>query len=233
MILIYKLLLALLPVLLMLYYVYHKGEGNQILSKVLVASFIGGFMLMLPTHLISIILYEVGLYTKGDQTVSETLWRMFITGAMLEELLKFGVFIVTLKFAYKPRGGGVVVIAAFVGLGFASDENLLYIMTSDNWVATGIARALLSVTDHFSYGVVMGALYFYAYHCHKAGFIVYPLALILPISLHWLGNAILITPALDEWDIVLAPVWSITLFVLACRLIKKTCEISGQMNALV
>lgn len=213
-------LLAQFPVLLMLYYIYHKGEGRIVPFKVLVVAFIGGIMSVLPIHRICEMLYEAGLCTctKDCQTTSETLWNTFVTAALLEELLKFCVLIVILKCAYKPRGGGVVVIAAFVGLGFAYVENLIYIMFSDNWLATGIARALMSVTDHFSYAVIMGTLYFYACHCHKARFLLYPLALLLPICLHWSGNAIL---KISGWSVILTPVWSITLFVFSCKLIKK------------
>ena len=73
----------------------------------------------------------------------------------------------------------------------------------------------------------MGSLYFYAQHNGNTRRILYVLALIIPICLHWLDNAILMIPELDRWDIILAHVCSITLFVCANRLIKKVREDLG------
>jgi RsiW-degrading membrane proteinase PrsW (M82 family) len=52
-----------------------------------------------------------------------------------------------------------IVYAAAVSLGFAGLENVMYLFSSDDWVSTGIARALFSVPGHCFFGILMGYYY--------------------------------------------------------------------------
>ena len=52
-----------------------------------------------------------------------------------------------------------IVYAAFISLGFACLENLMYVIGSDTFgsaITTGVMRALLSVPGHFLFAVIMG-----------------------------------------------------------------------------
>lgn len=216
-----KLLLAIIPVLLLLWYIYHKGEGKQIKTKVLIWAFIGGYTLVLPiVDIVSDKLQNLGVYVSDVEITFDILWEMFVEAALLEELLKFCVLSFILKYFYKQKGSGIVVVAAFVGLGYAYMENLCYIVPEDNWLAVGVLRALLSVPIHFCYAVIMGSLCFYAQYCHNAKVVLYSLALILPICLHWLGNAIIIIPELDRFQLVLKFIWCAVLMICSVRIIK-------------
>lgn len=222
---VYKTLLAIIPVLLLLGYIYCKGNGKSIPSKQLMWAFWTCFLF--PLEYFTNLLDDTGIYVDNYQTTSEELWKMFITGACAEEILKFIILCLILKVFHFDGRYRIVIVSAFIGLGFACSENLLYIYTSDNWLFLSIMRAVLSVPNHFSYAIIMGCLYFFAQHNGKTRGILYSLALIIPICLHWLNNAIKMVPELDGWDIILAPVCSIMLFVFADRLIKKVREESG------
>lgn len=222
---VYQTLLALIPVLLLLGYIYHKGNAKNIPTKQLMWAFWTSFLF--PIGYFTDLLDNTGIYVDNYQTVSEKLWKMFITGACAEEMLKFIILCLILKVFHFDGRYRIVIVSAFIGLGFACSENLLYIYTNDNWLFLSIIRAVISVPDHFSYAIAMGSLYFYAQHNGKTRRILYVLALVIPICLHWLGNAIVMIPELDIWDIILGPVCSITLFVCANRLIKKVREDQG------
>ena len=115
MIFICKLLLAIISVLLLLWYIYHKGEGKQIKIKVLIWAFVGGYTLVLPiVDIVSDKLQNLGVYVSDVETTFDILWEKFVEAALLEELLKFCVLSFILKYFYKQKGSGIVVVAAFV-----------------------------------------------------------------------------------------------------------------------
>ena len=82
----------------------------------------------------------------------------FIVTALVEEL---GKYIVLKKFSWNHSGFdytvGAVVYAVTVSMGFATLENLLYMIDAD--IITGIVRAVLSVPGHAIDAVFMGVFY--------------------------------------------------------------------------
>ena len=82
-------------------------------------------------------------------------YSAFIEAGFCEELCKF--IILFLFFWWNKNFNEYmdgIVYAAFVGLGFACVENILYVFQGG--VGTGIVRALLSVPAHFLFAVIMG-----------------------------------------------------------------------------
>src|SRR5258707_262324 len=60
-----------------------------------------------------------------------------------------------------------IVYAVSVSLGFAGLENILYVMNSENGVATGIMRMFTAVPAHATFAVLMG--YFMGIAKHEKG----------------------------------------------------------------
>jgi RsiW-degrading membrane proteinase PrsW (M82 family) len=90
-----------------------------------------------------------------------------------------------------------IVYAAFVSLGFASLENVLYVFAQDTFASalmTGSVRAVLSVPGHFLFGVAMG--YFFALAKfqpeHRKRNLL--LAYLVPMLLHGTFDALLMIP---------------------------------------
>ena len=80
-----------------------------------------------------------------------------------------------------------VVYASMVALGFAAFENVFYVLQGG--MATAIARAILSVPGHLSWGILMGVFYGQAKVCERAGDTAGKnramlLALVIPVLLH-------------------------------------------------
>lgn len=80
-----------------------------------------------------------------------------------------------------------VVYGAMVALGFAAFENVFYVLQGG--LATAIARAILSVPGHLSWGIIMGVFYGQAKVCERAGDTAGKmrsmiLALVLPVLMH-------------------------------------------------
>ena len=70
-------------------------------------------------------------------------------------------------------------------------ENIAYIIPKAEWISVAIARAIVSIPDHFVYAIIMGyfiskALYFLKNG--KAKFINYILAFMIPVFMHWISN---------------------------------------------
>ncbi|HEV8513979.1 MAG TPA: PrsW family glutamic-type intramembrane protease, partial [Cyclobacteriaceae bacterium] len=91
------------------------------------------------------------------QSVSEQALHAFILVAFIEEFSKF-IFVRWVLYPNKnfnePFDG--IVYAVSVSLGFAGLENILYVMNSENGVATGIMRMFTAVPAHATFAVLMG-----------------------------------------------------------------------------
>lgn len=83
--------------------------------------------------------------------------RAFVGTALPEELCKFMVvyWIATRHEDYE-RPVDALVLAVAVALGFATFENLLYLVRSDDWSRTAVARAMTAVPSHVINAMLMG-----------------------------------------------------------------------------
>ena len=147
------LLIALAPCLFLLWYFYYRDRYEpEPKNKILKIYFIGALM-VLPAALC-----EYALIT-GLQYIASGIVSIFIMSfiiiAPIEELVKY--FTVR-RWIYRSiefnevMDGIVYTVAA--SLGFATVENLLYVL--QHGVAVGIARAFLAVPGHAFFGAIMG-----------------------------------------------------------------------------
>ena len=92
----------------------------------------------------------------------------FLEAAIPEEFGKLLVLLcILLRHEDLRRPIDAIALTVFVGLGFATIENIYYVLSSDNWTETAMLRALTAVPMHATVGVLMG--YF------AALYIVHPL----------------------------------------------------------
>jgi RsiW-degrading membrane proteinase PrsW (M82 family) len=162
----------------------------------LLHTFIYGAILTFPILFIQHVLEEEHVFS------SIFIQHALVTSA-LEEFFKWLVLIVAI---YKhidfddPYDG--ILFGASVSLGFATVENILYLLTFG--VNEAFLRALLPVSSHALFGVVMG------YYLGRAKFL--PMkkarvemfyALLAPVFLHTIYNSILITTGFKLIFIVL------------------------------
>jgi len=182
--------LALLPVFLLGLYIYFRDANREPILEVLKAFVAGILVVPLVLLLHSVLPTEI-----FDQT---PFLRAFVSAATFEECSKFlllYLFIWHNDDFDEPFDG--IVYAAFVALGFAFLEDLMYILESSNPLVTGVMRAFTAVPAHFFFGIIMGfqfGLAKFVPAAYKPWRLM--LAIVLPIIFHGIYDYLLMQA---EW----------------------------------
>lgn len=136
-------------------YIYLKDKYEREPIRLVVLSFFLGFVSIVVTLAISIPVNWLVPIDEKDMT--EQAVHAFLLVALIEEFSKF-IFVRWVLYPNKnfnePFDG--IVYAVSVGLGFAGLENIMYVMNSDNGVATGLMRMFTAVPAHATFAVLMG-----------------------------------------------------------------------------
>ena len=156
----YILFAALAPVGMLLYYIYRKDEYQQEPVAEILKAFGLGVLSVFVSLLISLPLGVIGLYPDEQVTIWDGIATSFFGAAIPEEIAKFLLFwLFVRRNKYFDEHMDGIVYAAAVSLGFAGLENIMYLFSSDNWIGTGVVRALFSVPGHCFFGILMGYYY--------------------------------------------------------------------------
>lgn len=147
------LIISVLPAALLMVLIYFQDKYQKEPLKSLIKAFFGGVLAVIFTLITGIIIeYTIGLIPILNQTV---FYDSFITAGIPEELCKFLVF---MMFIWRDKNFDEyfdgIVYACFISLGFATIENIMYVIP--NGIGTGVVRALISVPGHFLFGVILG-----------------------------------------------------------------------------
>lgn len=156
----YILIAALAPVAMLLYYIYRKDEFQKEPVKEVLKAFGLGVASIFVSLMISGPFGAMGLYPAEQVTVWDGIAISFFGAAIPEEIAKFLLFwLFVRRNKYFDEHMDGIVYAAAISLGFAGLENIMYLFSSEDWVSTGIVRALFSVPGHFFFGILMGYYY--------------------------------------------------------------------------
>lgn len=175
--------LAIAPGLALFSYFYLRKQIAKEPSRTLFHTFIYGAMMTFPILFIQHVFEE-------EEIFSHVFFRdvMFTSG--LEEFFKWLILLIAIyrHVEFQDAYDGIL-YGASISLGFATVENVLYLLTYGTDIA--FVRALLPVSSHALFGVVMG------YYVGKAKFvpaqnkkILLFMAFIAPYSLHFIYNGI-------------------------------------------
>ena len=162
-----KLLLALLPAAVLFAYTWWVDRYKKEPPAQLAKGFLYGILSAFAAVFLASVFEWTGLDVDPgpDDSVGMHMRHAFFAAAIPEESVKLMMiwFLLRKNPFFDERLDGIV-YAVSVGLGFASIENVLYLMLEEESVAaTGIMRGLFAVPGHFCYAVIMG--YFYSrYH---------------------------------------------------------------------
>jgi len=187
--------LALIPVIGLLIFVYLKDRKEKEPFGLLVALFFAG-MATIVTALIGEGVGEavLGLIFPKESVLFQIISAIFIVG-FWEEMGKFLVlWLITWKNKHFDYSYDAIVYSIFVSLGFACFENIAYVFTSG--VGTAVARMLTAVPGHACFAVFMGFFYSKAKYASLTGKKSAAgrnilLAMIVPILVHGVYDAIL------------------------------------------
>ena len=145
--------LAVLPVVLLLWFIYKKDphpEPRKVLSKVFLFGCLTAIPVIICEIIADLILESVDTSTYGNLFLS-----VFFGVGLIEEFFKWGVVrLLCFKDKEFDETYDAIVYAAFSSLGFACVENILYVV--EGGFGVGIGRALLSVPGHACFGIAMG-----------------------------------------------------------------------------
>lgn len=148
------LIVAIAPGLALLLFFYLKDKYEKEPLKLLIKLFILGALILFPTAFIEIYLKNLGLDTGSSNLLSKFV-SVFFGIALVEEFFKF---IILIFFAYRnvnfnePYDG--IMYSVTVSLGFATLENILYVLKGG--LGVGILRAFSAVPGHAIFAVFMG-----------------------------------------------------------------------------
>ena len=216
--------IAVLPVVILMVFIYRQDKYQKEPVKSLAKAFIGG-MMAIPLDIVIVTGIDSAL---GNSAIANTVFfSAFLEAGIPEELSKFLIFMLLIwrDKNFDEYFDGIV-YATFIGLGFACIENLEYVFSYG--FQTGVVRALLSVPGHFLFGVVMGYFFSMAkFHHNKRG--IYLISgLLLAMLAHGLFDWLLMVASVLPFVggiIYIVFIWGdIKLWKLGLRYINKQQE---------
>jgi len=202
---------AIAPGLALFSYFYLRNQISAEPSRTLFHTFIYGAILTFPI-----------LFIQHVFMVENIMQSSFINNVLfsssLEEFFKWFILVMAIYQHVEfddPYDG--ILYGASISLGFATVENILYLLTYG--LDTAFLRAILPVSSHAIFGVVMG------YYLGRAKFAqsensrpLLFVALIAPIGLHMMYNGIL---ALEKITIYFMVPFMLFLWWLCLAKVKK------------
>ena len=197
------LLTALLPIVILVYYISYKDKRSPEPTGQLVKAFLFGVLSAPLSFCVSVPLGVFGVYPVEAIDILGSVSTAFFGAAVSEEIAKFVMLWLLLrKNPYFDEKMDGIVYAVCVSLGFAALENVLYLFSNvEDFLSVGISRAIFAVLGHFCFGILMGYYYSLAKFYSKASMRNKALILIAPIIVHVLYDSIIfiadVTPAVS------------------------------------
>lgn len=205
---------AIAPGLALLSYFYLRNQMETEPRRSLFHAFIYGTIITFPILFIQFILEE-------EQAFTNPFFIHVIFTSSIEELMKWLIiFAVVLRHVEFDDPYDGVLYGAAVSLGFATVENVIYLLSFG--IDQAFMRALLPVSSHALFGVVMGYYYGkgkFSSDSIQKKFIV--LALFAPLILHMIYNSILMLEG--NFVYAMAP-FMLFLWWFALRKVKQAHE---------
>ncbi|QHE52539.1 glutamic-type intramembrane protease PrsW [Pontibacillus sp. HMF3514] len=207
---------AIAPGLSLMSFFYLKDRFDHDPISMIIRTFIMGALLVFP-----IMFIQYAFETEG---VAQAAWsQSFLLSGSLEEFFKWFIFlyVVYKHTSFNGHYDGIL-YGVSISLGFATIENILYLLA--NGIEVAVGRAFFPVSSHALFGVLMG------YYMGKAKTSDLPskkskllvVSLLLPIILHGFYDLILEMWS-TYWIYILTP-FMILLWLLALRKVKKANE---------
>ena len=205
---------ALLPAFALLYFIWKKDKQKEPTSW-LRKAVLWGIVICFPVAIVEAGISTI-LFGEGGKPASltGTTVMAFLVAAIPEESFKlFALWRVLRRNPYFDEHFDGIVYAVCVGLGFAALENVSYVFTQENWVATAVMRSLLAVPGHYAFAILMG-YYYSVYHFVDHSPKVAACVLLVPVFAHGVYDALAMSGLVNPY------VGGISFFVLIYFCIK-------------
>lgn len=211
---------ALLPAVLLWIYIFKKDAKPEPKKQIWKAILLGVAIvipIVIIENIISVIIFGEG----GEATsfIGNCLDAFFVASLPEESFKLLALWLVLRKNPYFDEHFDGIVYSVCVGLGFATIENIFYVVGDGDWASVGIMRAIFSVPGHYAFAVLMG--YHYAqYHFVKRSFFNGICILAVPFIAHGLYDAIVMNIGLNDYLVL--PI--IALLIFFCVKMHKMCK---------
>ncbi len=182
---------AILPVLLLLWFIYRKDKQNPEPLGKLILTFFVGCLSVVPAGLLESFLMS---WAPSAETtpVLNGIFDGYCVAGFSEELCKLLLLLwVIWRSPHFDEYFDGIVYAVYLSLGFACVENIGYVMGGEDPMGTALMRGVLAVPAHFLFAVTMGYYVSLAKFdpAGRTGHLVK--ALIFPLLLHGTYDALL------------------------------------------
>lgn len=228
----FLILLGILPSFIIAFIIYNTDKKEKEPIKELIKAFFMGVLAILLTLAISLVL-KIGTVDANSDSLIRILYISFIEIALVEELCKWFCGHMFLRqnkdFNYMFDG---IVYYVFVALGFATVENILYIINGN--VTVAIIRAITTVPAHAFFGATIGYFYSVAKREEIKGNkkkknINILLSLLVPILLHGFYDFCLFSGIAALFTTYV--VFVVSLYVFSIDNIKKMERIDHELDS--
>ena len=153
------LFLCIIPIILILLFVYHKDKKKEPIFLLLVLFCLGivsCFLVLKVVDLLKLVFPFMNMTIKEMDLINLILYAFFGV-ALVEELCKW-IMVFTVGYHNKEfeETYDILIYAVFVALGFAFFENIGYVFSYMGNVKTAFLRAISAVPGHACYAISMG-----------------------------------------------------------------------------
>ena len=175
------LIFAILPPLLIAYYIYRQDKYDQEPKRLLIKSFLFGCVGIIPALLLEL--------TINESLFSNLFLYAFFGVALVEEGVKY-FFLKKYMYSNKefnePMDG--IVYAVMISLGFATVENIAYVVNHEGQeMAVAILRMFTAIPLHAVCGVILGYYFGLAKFSENSNNLIYK-GLFLATLIHTVYN---------------------------------------------
>lgn len=144
---------AVLPVLLLLWFIYRKDKQNPEPVGRLLLTFFVGCLSVVPAIVMEMVM---GAFNPGTPVLGG-LYNGFAVAGFSEELCKLLLLLLVIwRSPHFDEYFDGIVYAVFLSLGFACVENVMYVTSGNDMMQVALMRGLLAVPAHFLFAVTMG-----------------------------------------------------------------------------
>ncbi|MCB0620417.1 MAG: PrsW family intramembrane metalloprotease [Saprospiraceae bacterium] len=205
--------LAILPGLLISYYIFRLDRYEEEPRIPLLISFALGMVLTIPAIYLEKMAVDWGW--QDPESLWLTLLFAFVGVSLVEEFFKFSgllIFPFRQSFFNEPMDG--IVYSVMIGMGFATLENILY---ADRFgLETVLVRALTAVPAHASFAIMMGYFAGLAKFDRKNRWKLLLKGFALTVAVHG-GYDFFIEQQLYNWLII----WAIVILFVAVHFARR------------
>lgn len=189
----YPLIAALLPAVLLYFYIQHQDRAQPEPRNLLLKGVWYGILAAILAVIIEMPLDAIHAQLFPASGLISGFSRATFVAAIPEEVCKLGfLWLLLRKNPYFDERFDGIVYAVCVGLGFAGLENIFYIISTPDWLSLAVMRGIFSVPGHFFYAVLMGYFYSIAHFKMRSG-ATRSMALIAPVIAHAIYDGLLMS----------------------------------------